>query len=207
MTLMTVVRLILLETATDLGDPGVDEVYGWGLVNISAGITHLQGIAGQMAAIKKCNIPRLGGAAAAANGGKFAAAAGEGAFRFWGGLENRESGRVWRRRNTAAYRHLARLGIRLWKSIHFWRMAKCKTPNRKVGRRAFNAETFGGTTTICKYRRVKNRGSTTASWYCSIRLANRFGFRLSRSRQRFGRRHIRRNPTTESGRRRWNGMR
>ena len=86
MTLMTNVRLILLETATDLGDEGVDEVYGWGLVNISAGITHLQGIKNQMSAIESMGIPRLGGAAAAANSGKFAAATGE-SFRFWGGLE------------------------------------------------------------------------------------------------------------------------
>ncbi|MGI9298616.1 MAG: S8 family serine peptidase, partial [Gammaproteobacteria bacterium] len=45
---MTMVRAILLTTATDLcatgGDckDGVDEVYGWGLVNISAGIVHIE---------------------------------------------------------------------------------------------------------------------------------------------------------------------
>ena len=35
---MTAIRAILLTTATDIGDPGIDNVYGWGLVNISSGI-------------------------------------------------------------------------------------------------------------------------------------------------------------------------
>ncbi|MGU9951595.1 MAG: S8 family serine peptidase [Gammaproteobacteria bacterium WSBS_2016_MAG_OTU1] len=35
---MEVVRAILLTTSTDLGVPGVDNVYGWGLVNLSAAI-------------------------------------------------------------------------------------------------------------------------------------------------------------------------
>ena len=39
---MTVIRAILLTTATDIGDPGIDEVYGWGFVNISAGITLIE---------------------------------------------------------------------------------------------------------------------------------------------------------------------
>ena len=38
---MTVVWQILLTTATDLGDDGVDPVYGWGLVNVDAGIEHI----------------------------------------------------------------------------------------------------------------------------------------------------------------------
>ena len=41
---MTVIRNVLLTTATDLGDSGVDEVYGWGLVNVSAGIATLNGM-------------------------------------------------------------------------------------------------------------------------------------------------------------------
>ena len=39
---MTAIRAILLTTATDIGDPGIDEVYGWGFVNISAGITLIE---------------------------------------------------------------------------------------------------------------------------------------------------------------------
>ena len=35
-------RAILLTTATDLGDEGVDDIYGWGLVNISAGIVMIE---------------------------------------------------------------------------------------------------------------------------------------------------------------------
>ena len=35
-------RAILLTTATDLGEPGVDEIYGHGLVNISAGIALIE---------------------------------------------------------------------------------------------------------------------------------------------------------------------
>ena len=35
-------RFILLTTATDLGEPGVDEIYGHGLVNISAGIVMIE---------------------------------------------------------------------------------------------------------------------------------------------------------------------
>ena len=35
-------RAILLTTATDLGDEGVDDIYGWGLVNISAGIKMIE---------------------------------------------------------------------------------------------------------------------------------------------------------------------
>ena len=38
-------RAILLTTATDLGDPGVDEIYGHGLVNISAGIVMIENMA------------------------------------------------------------------------------------------------------------------------------------------------------------------
>ena len=101
MSAMTTVRLILLETATPLysdaskngvrimenGEPVLSSVYGWGLVNISAGITHLQGIANQMSSIKQMQIARLGGAAKLANGNKFAPANGENAFRFWGGIE------------------------------------------------------------------------------------------------------------------------
>ena len=37
-------RAILLTTATDLGDPGVDEIYGHGLVNISAGIAMVENL-------------------------------------------------------------------------------------------------------------------------------------------------------------------
>ena len=101
MSAITTVRLILLETATPLyadaskngvrimenGEPVLSSVYGWGLVNISAGITHLQGIANQMSSIKQMQIARLGGAAKLANGNKFAPANGENAFRFWGGIE------------------------------------------------------------------------------------------------------------------------
>ena len=39
---MTAIRAILLTTATDIGDPGIDEVYGWGFVNIYAGITLIE---------------------------------------------------------------------------------------------------------------------------------------------------------------------
>ena len=39
---MEVIRAILLTTATDLGDAGVDDIYGWGLVNVGKAIT-LQG--------------------------------------------------------------------------------------------------------------------------------------------------------------------
>ena len=79
MTLMTNVRLILLNYATPLyapsdnvnfederipgavnPNPVLSSVYGWGLVNISAGITHLRGIAGQMAAIEGMNIRAIG---------------------------------------------------------------------------------------------------------------------------------------------------
>ena len=101
MSAMTTVRLILLETATPLyadaskngvrimenGEPVLSSVYGWGLVNISAGITHLQGIANQMSSIKQMQVARLGGAAKLANGNKFAPANGKNAFRFWGGIE------------------------------------------------------------------------------------------------------------------------
>ena len=39
-----IARAILLTTATDLGDPGVDEIYGHGLVNISAGIAMVENL-------------------------------------------------------------------------------------------------------------------------------------------------------------------
>ncbi|MGI9306036.1 MAG: S8 family serine peptidase, partial [Gammaproteobacteria bacterium] len=39
---MTVVRAILLTTAEDLGEPGRDESYGWGMVNVSAGVDHIE---------------------------------------------------------------------------------------------------------------------------------------------------------------------
>ena len=39
---MTVIRSILLTTATDLGEPGIDDVFGWGGVNISAGIALIE---------------------------------------------------------------------------------------------------------------------------------------------------------------------
>ena len=101
MSAMTTVRLILLETATPLyadaskngvrimenGEPVLSSVYGWGAVNIGAGITHLQGIANQMSSIKQMQVARLGGAAKLANGNKFAPANGKNAFRFWGGIE------------------------------------------------------------------------------------------------------------------------
>ena len=38
------IRQILLTTATDLGEEGIDEVFGWGLVNISAGIVHIKNL-------------------------------------------------------------------------------------------------------------------------------------------------------------------
>ena len=41
---ITMIRQILLTTATDLGEEGIDEVYGWGLVNISAGIDHIKNL-------------------------------------------------------------------------------------------------------------------------------------------------------------------
>ena len=41
---MTVIHGIILTTATDYGAPGVDDVFGWGLVNVSAGITLIEGI-------------------------------------------------------------------------------------------------------------------------------------------------------------------
>ena len=41
---MTMIRQILLTTATDLGDEGIDEVFGWGAVNISAGIDHIENL-------------------------------------------------------------------------------------------------------------------------------------------------------------------
>ena len=39
---MTMIRNIMLTTATDLGLPGRDDNYGWGLVNISAGIALIE---------------------------------------------------------------------------------------------------------------------------------------------------------------------
>ena len=101
MSAMTTVRLILLETATPLyadaskngvrimenGEPVLSSVYGWGAVNIGAGITHLQGIANQMSSIKQMQVARLGGAAKLANGNKFAPANDKNTFRFWGGIE------------------------------------------------------------------------------------------------------------------------
>ena len=39
---MTEIRKVLLTTATDLGAPGIDADYGWGLINIEAGIKHIQ---------------------------------------------------------------------------------------------------------------------------------------------------------------------
>ena len=39
---MREIQFILLTTATDLGEEGVDAIYGWGLVNISAGIDHIE---------------------------------------------------------------------------------------------------------------------------------------------------------------------
>ena len=41
---MSVIRAILLKTATDLGEPGVDDIYGHGLINLGKAIT-LQGLA------------------------------------------------------------------------------------------------------------------------------------------------------------------
>ena len=41
---MPMIRQILLTTATDLGEEGIDEVFGWGLVNISAGIVHIKNL-------------------------------------------------------------------------------------------------------------------------------------------------------------------
>ena len=41
---MPMIRQILLTTATDLGDEGIDEVFGWGAVNISAGIVHIENL-------------------------------------------------------------------------------------------------------------------------------------------------------------------
>ena len=41
---ITMIRQILLTTATDLGEEGIDEVFGWGLVNISAGIDHIENL-------------------------------------------------------------------------------------------------------------------------------------------------------------------
>ena len=39
---MTIIQPILLSTATDLGKPGIDEVYGRGIVNISAAIVQIE---------------------------------------------------------------------------------------------------------------------------------------------------------------------
>ena len=41
---MAMIRQILLTTATDLGEEGIDEVYGWGGVNVSAGIEHIENL-------------------------------------------------------------------------------------------------------------------------------------------------------------------
>ena len=41
---MAMIRQILLTTATDLGKEGIDEVFGWGAVNISAGIDHIENL-------------------------------------------------------------------------------------------------------------------------------------------------------------------
>ena len=133
MSAITTVRLILLETATPLysdaskngvrimenGEPVLSSVYGWGLVNIGAGITHLQGIANQMSSIKQMQIARLGGAAKLANGNKFAPANGENAFRFWGGIERKTHGRESQRKNTAAYRVLRNMARRICGLILF----------------------------------------------------------------------------------------
>ena len=41
---MTMIRQILLTTATDIGDDGIDEEFGWGVVNVSAGIEHIENL-------------------------------------------------------------------------------------------------------------------------------------------------------------------
>ena len=53
-------RAILLTTATDLGEPGIDEIYGHGLVNISAGIVMIENMASagteELAAVSFANL-------------------------------------------------------------------------------------------------------------------------------------------------------
>lgn len=41
---MEAIRGILLTSATDIGEPGVDELFGWGYVNVSAGIDMIEGM-------------------------------------------------------------------------------------------------------------------------------------------------------------------
>ena len=40
---MSMVKMILLDTATDLGDKGVDEVYGFGLINLESAVAMVRG--------------------------------------------------------------------------------------------------------------------------------------------------------------------
>ncbi len=39
---MSVIRAVLLTTATDIGEEGIDELYGWGLINVSAAVRHIE---------------------------------------------------------------------------------------------------------------------------------------------------------------------
>ena len=41
---VTVVRAVLLTTAKDLGSRGVDDIYGWGRVDLEAGVKHLENL-------------------------------------------------------------------------------------------------------------------------------------------------------------------
>ena len=41
---ITVVRAIMLATATDYGEPGIDGVSGWGVINVSAAIAHIENL-------------------------------------------------------------------------------------------------------------------------------------------------------------------
>ncbi|MGI9297590.1 MAG: S8 family peptidase [Gammaproteobacteria bacterium] len=54
---MNAIQLILLTTATDLGESGVDEIYGHGLVNVSAGIRAIQNIRTASAGGRLATVP------------------------------------------------------------------------------------------------------------------------------------------------------
>lgn len=41
---MDVIRAILLSSATDIGEPGVDDIFGWGYVNVSAALVMMDGM-------------------------------------------------------------------------------------------------------------------------------------------------------------------
>lgn len=62
---------ILLTTATDLGDPGTDQVYGRGLLNVGAAVSPVGGVSTSSAAGSSVDPAALGGAVSSAYGASF----------------------------------------------------------------------------------------------------------------------------------------